>query len=101
MNALARTESQFQGAVLGYAKLMGWLGYHTHDSRNSAKGFPDLVLVRRGRLVFAELKALTGRVKPEQQEWLEALGHVAGENTVVEVHLWRPSDWDEIVTVLR
>ena len=40
-----QTEDQWQSAVIEYARLMGWLVYHTHDSRHSEKGFPDLVLV--------------------------------------------------------
>ena len=39
-------ESDFQRAVIEMARLHGWLVYHTHDSRRSAPGFPDLVLVQ-------------------------------------------------------
>ena len=42
------TEKKFQAAVLQIANMYGWLAYHTHDSRRSAPGFPDLVLVRNG-----------------------------------------------------
>jgi hypothetical protein len=52
-------------------------------------GFPDLVLVRDGRLLFVELKAERGKASPEQGEWLEALSGVHG----IEVCLWRPADW--------
>ena len=45
----------------------------------------------------AELKSDTGRLKPEQADWLEALA-LAG----VECHTWRPADYpDAIATVLR
>ena len=33
-------EKAFQQAVLDYARLMGWMVYHSHDSRHSAAGFP-------------------------------------------------------------
>lgn len=47
------------------------------------KGFPDLVLVGRGRVIYAELKSSTGKVRPEQQVWLDALT-AAGQ----EAHVW-------------
>lgn len=89
------TEREWQAQVVDAARLMGWRVYHTHDSRRSAPGWPDLALVR-DRLVMAELKTQTGRVSPEQQQWL-ALLDAAG----VETHLWRPSDLDEVLAVLK
>ena len=96
------TEKQFQDNVLRLAALCGWeQRYHTHDSRRSDKGFPDLVLCRWGHLIFAELKSQKGRVRPEQHEWLDALKVVAASApTVVSVYLWRPGDWPEIEKVL-
>jgi len=55
------------------------------------KGFPDLVLARKGEVVFAELKSAKGKVTAEQRSWLNALG--GG-------YLWRPADWSEIQEVL-
>ncbi len=114
---IATSEKAFQRAVVEYARLAGWKVYHIHDSRRSESGFPDLVLARRGRVIFAELKTEKGRVKPEQREWLtqlngeEALGLDAtrvlaayatgGSVTRVLVFLWRPSSWPEIEAVLR
>lgn len=95
--ALDLTEKQFTAQVKDLATLFGWLRYHTWVSIHSPAGFPDEVLVRRDRLVFAELKAEKGKVSERQQVWLDALGEVPG----VEVHVWRPSDWDRICEVLR
>lgn len=50
------TEKAFQQRVVDFARITGWLAYHTWDSRKSEKGYPDLTLVRHPRLVFAELK---------------------------------------------
>lgn len=82
-------EETLQEAVLDLAHRLGWLTYHTHDSRRSTAGFPDLVLVheRRGRLVVAELKRETGRYGAGQEAWLVAFASVG-----VETHVWRPSD---------
>jgi ribosomal protein L37E len=92
-------ETRFQNAVLTVAQLCGWRAYHTHDSRRSAAGFPDLVLVRPPRVIFAELKTRTGRASPAQLDWLQLLRDCPG----VETYLWRPADWDtgEIVRRLK
>ncbi len=91
------TEPEFQAQVCQFATLCGWRYYHTLDSRKSVAGFPDLVLVRPPRLVFAELKTERGHVAAEQELWLDALKLVPG----VEARLWRPSDWPTIQSVLR
>lgn len=82
------SEAELQSAVIDLARWHGYRHYHTVDSRKSRPGFPDLVLVheRTGRLIFAELKAEKGRVRPDQAKWLALLGK---QN---EAHLWRPSD---------
>lgn len=85
-------ERDWQEVVVAYARIKGWFVYHTHDSRRSAPGFPDLVMVRAGRIVMAELKTETGRIRPEQAKWIEALSAVPS----VEVHLWRPSAWVQV-----
>jgi hypothetical protein len=81
------SERQLQSAVIQLAELVGWRVYHTHDSRRSQPGFPDLTLVRENRLLFVELKSAKGRLTVEQVDWLEALGYVASVAT------WRPADW--------
>ena len=45
------TETELQDLVLKAAEWQGWLVYHTHDSRRSSPGFPDLAMVRRDRAV--------------------------------------------------
>ncbi|MBT2594746.1 VRR-NUC domain-containing protein [Arthrobacter sp. ISL-72] len=83
------TESQFQQQVIDLAKLHGYrLIYHTHNSRRSAPGFPDLVMIneQRGRALFRELKTETGLVAPAQFEWITGMT-LAGLDAAV----WRPS----------
>ncbi len=91
------SERDFQQQVLQLAQLYGWRSYHTWLSVHSAAGFPDLVLVRGGRVIFGELKSERGRVSQAQRDWLDALQECPG----VEVHLWRPADWPQIVATLR
>ena len=78
------------------------LVYHTHDSRYSQPGFPDLVLVhpRRRRIVFAELKRDDEYPTIQQRVWLAALSTVAEECGVVSVAVWRPKDRETFVRVL-
>jgi hypothetical protein len=90
------SERDFQRQVLALARLCGWDHYHTHDSRRSREGFPDLVLWHPIRgVIFAELKTETGRVRPEQEQVLVGL-RAAG----ARAYLWRPSDWPMIEETL-
>jgi hypothetical protein len=101
-----RPEAAFQQQVLDLARIYGWRAYHTHDSRRSEPGFPDLVLIRAPELIFAELKTSSGRLSPAQHEWIamlslveEGIAQRAGdppESRLVEVNIWRPSDFDAI-----
>ena len=119
------TEIQFQRWVEVEAKENGWLVHHTHDSRRNSwttdPGLPDLILVRGGILIFAELKKQKGKVTKKQQIWLDALNVVAAsvfdfirrlfgsvgagfrhkKNRPIQVCLWRPLDWREIREVLQ
>ena len=87
------SEEDFMRSVIQIASDCAWSVYHTQDSRRSQAGFPDLTLVRSGQIIFAELKSQKGRIKKEQQEWLDRLR----ENGHVDVYLWRPSDLQDII----
>lgn len=90
------TEAQWMTRVLDTAAWHGWRCYHPFDSRRSTPGWPDLTMVRRGRLVIAELKTASGRVTPAQREWLADLSACPG----VETYLWRPEDWPTVKKTL-
>ncbi|GIV16008.1 MAG: hypothetical protein KatS3mg022_3419 [Armatimonadota bacterium] len=90
-------EKEFLQSVRELAELQGWLCYHTWNSQRSPEGFPDLVLVRPPRVLFAELKTGVRKPTPAQQHWLAQLGACPQ----VEVYLWRPTDWEEIEETLR
>jgi VRR-NUC domain len=91
------SERDLTGYVRDVARAFGWRRYHTWLSKHSPAGFPDEVLVRSGRLIFAELKSERGKLSDEQAAWLEELRAVPG----LEVFVWRPEHMDEIATVLR
>lgn len=83
------SENALQDQIEALAFDLGWKTYHTHDSRRSNPGWPDLALVhpKRGRFMVRELKKHTGRVSKEQREWLDALTGAG-----VDAGVWRPMD---------
>lgn len=99
-------EREWQSQVLGFAALHGWRVAHFRAARTAhgwrtavsadGKGFPDLVLVRGNRLIFAELKRDGEVPTPEQEQWFKAL-----RGTQAEVYLWEPRDWELIRGVLQ
>jgi hypothetical protein len=104
-------EAQFQAHVVRLAKELGLLAYHTHDSRHSAAGYPDLCIVdprplgERGPgggmqgmpyVYIVELKTANGKLSHAQEIWLRSLH---GKTVVSEV--WRPSGMAEIVKKLK
>ena len=90
-------ERDFQQQIVQAASFYGWMVYHTYDSRRSQPGFPDLVLCHPGGdFLLVELKTERGRVRPEQQRWLQALSACQ-----IEWHVWRPSQIDSILVRLQ
>ena len=89
------SEKAWLQQVRTLARAQGWMTYHTLHSRGSEAGFVDLVCLKPPVLVCAELKTDVGRVTPQQQQWLNTLAQV----TTVRAHVWRPSDWAEVVHV--
>lgn len=88
----AVTEAELQSAVIEILKWRGWLPYHTHDSRRSNPGFPDLVAVRGSRLMFVEFKTEKGKIREQQVVWLDQLVKAHDE-----VYLVRPSTQDAFI----
>lgn len=85
----AWSEKELQSQVVAQAKALGWMVYHTHDSRRSEPGFPDLVLVHaRHGVLFRELKRASGRVSAAQKAWLAGL-EAAGADAAV----WWPEEF--------
>lgn len=98
-------EPRFQRWVVATARANGWrvrvldarTGINHRRSHASDRGWPDLVMVNRGRdeLAWVELKAVGGLLRPDQREVIEML-LLAGET----VHIWDPSDWEEVLRTL-
>lgn len=79
---LAATEADVQAIIADYARMRGWLVAHFRPARVAdgwrtagsydAKGYPDLTLAKRGRVLHIECKGPRGVVPPEQEAWLAA-----------------------------
>jgi hypothetical protein len=102
------SEAQFQQQIVDLARLRGHRVAHFRPARTASgswrtpvaadgKGFPDLVIAGRGQLLAVEVKAQHGRVSAEQQGWIDELRKVELTGAMVA----RPSDWDQIVRLLR
>lgn len=103
---LPLSESAFQTQVIDLAHACGFMVAHFRAARTQSgtrwmtpvqadgAGFPDLVLAKPGRCIFAELKADDGRMSEDQTRWMLALD---GQ----EKYVWRPRDFQLIEGTLR
>ena len=97
------SESQLQGVVIETAQRFGWMVHHDRPAQNSRgdwrtaisghPGFPDLVLVRDGQVLFVELKSDSGRLSKTQEQWKIAFDGA--------LEVWRPADWQAGTIVQR
>lgn len=87
-------EASFQAEVQRYASTQGWLSTHITDSRYTTgqAGAPDVLMVRNGEIILAELKSKAGRLTSQQQLWIREYP---------KTYVWRPSDKEEIMEVLK
>ena len=94
------TEKEFQGSIIKLFKWTKWDYYHTHDSRRSNPGWPDLVMWHEDHpglgIIYRELKKSDDE-KPskDQRRVLKGLKRCGAD-----VQVWRPSDWPEIERLL-
>lgn len=96
------TEAEFQQKVIDYAHWNHWLVAHFRPAQTGKgwrtpmqgdPGFLDLVLARRGVVIFAELKREGKDPTPAQVRWISAIG--------AKARVWRPSDWPTIQEELK
>lgn len=101
----AIAEDVFQDMVATVARENGWAVVHFRSAKlgdsymtptmYDASGFPDLVLVR-DRVIYSELKTEFGTLTPEEETWRTKL-----LSAKQEYHLWRPSHWRLIKSLLE
>ena len=84
----AMSERALMEYVIDLCKLAKWTFFHDHDSRRNPAGLPDLIMVKDGRIIFAELKTEKNKLSEAQNKWLAELQRCKN----IEVYVWRPSD---------
>ena len=62
-----------------------WITNYAYDS----KGWPDLFLVKHGRIVCIEVKGSGDKISAEQLEWLNALRDAGAVTAVVTGEDWK------------
>lgn len=93
------SEDALLAEVLKICAKHGALAFHSVESkRDIGKGYPDLTIVGRGGVLFAELKTESGHRSPMQTVWHYRL-IAAGQRSV----LWRPGDLESgrVESILR
>jgi len=83
MSARRQPETAILRAVCGYLRVTGWYVIRIQQGIGCHKGMSDLVCVRRGRVVFAEVKTATGRLSDWQQGFRQAIADTGGEYVVL------------------
>ena len=104
------SEDSILQAVTDLAVALGAKVYHFRDSRRGigdgmfvgdagAKGYPDLTIILPWGVWWIECKKELGKVRPEQQECLDAINRAMPGHALVA----RPSNWrnGEIEQILK
>ena len=91
-------EQELQDAVAELAQTFGYMVAHSRPARTKdgwrtawsydGKGYFDLTMIGRGRVLFVEVKGTRGVVSPEQQRW-----HIQAREAGLNVFVWWPKDW--------
>jgi len=91
------TEAELQACVIDLAHALNWRVAHFRPALTSkgwrtpvggdGAGFPDLVLAKMGRILFAELKGDHGKLSKAQLDWMGQLDE--------HLEVWRPAQWHD------
>lgn len=84
-----REETEVQNQIIQVAKTLGYLTYHTYDSRRCEPGFPDLWILGFGKLIVLELKVGKNIPTSEQAKWLEELQAAGVDARLYHVDTWK------------
>lgn len=82
-----QTEAIFQSAVIDLIRYRHLWYYHIPDSRLAPAGWPDLVIIGPGGMLYRELKTMTGRLRTQQHHVIDMLTAIG-----MDVDVWRLAD---------
>lgn len=94
---LGDTEGAFQQWVVATARANGYRVHITLKRLRRASlvadpDWPDLEIVGKGQIIYAELKSVTGKLTVGQAEVLQLLAEAGAET-----HIWDPRDAEAIL----
>lgn len=91
-------ELDLVSGILDVARILGFRSAHFRPAmtkhgwktavQGDGKGWPDIVLVGHGRILYRECKVGKNTLSPEQAEWIRAL-----EAAGADVGVWTDADW--------
>lgn len=77
------TEKEIQNEIRRYLQIRGWYVIRIQQGMGAHKGLSDLIAVKDGRVVFAEIKTPRGRLSEYQREFERELAAHGGEYAVL------------------
>lgn len=80
--------------IIPALQMTGWMCSQVENRKRVKKGFSDWVLIRKGRVVFAEFKKANGRQSPEQIEFESDVKRHGGDYRIIR-------NWDDVKDLLR
>lgn len=93
-------EADLVKAILDVARILGWRSAHFRPAmtkhgwktavQGDGKGWPDIVLVGHGRILYREVKCGRNTLSADQAEWIRAL-----EQAGADVGVWHERDWQD------
>ena len=108
------TETAFSYNIEDALYKLGWRWMHPRPARvrrhgrdiyetaySGHKGWLDYFAIRAPRILVFELKDDKANMTPEQEEWFAAWLACQKDNPFLEVYLWRPKQFCEILEVLK
>ena len=88
--AQTASEREIQTAIVEYAQFSGWLVIETSQPaavKGGLIGVPDLILIKKGTVVFMEVKTATGKLRQSQIEFRDRIQqHTTQTCWYAEVH---------------
>jgi Holliday junction resolvase len=77
------TENDVKRVVKDYLSAKGFFHFHILQGLGSYKGIPDMVAIKKGRVLFLEIKKPTGKQSEHQKEFQQNIEYQGGEYILV------------------
>jgi hypothetical protein len=98
---------ELQDAAVALARTKGYIAAHFSPARvrdsfitnyaYDSKGWPDLILVGRGRVIAVEVKGTGDSLSAEQTEWLARLSESGMKTLVLTPKGWRDGELEALL----